>query len=294
MTFIRTNSGISNLAAFYGVDFIAFTEGGGSSFSMAEVMRGAFNKASVDIKFWSGLFSRYNFDKKVHFRALGSKTCSKELRALILDGSVRNIIVTCDSDLDDYFENKDQSPYILYTYGYSWENDVWHPDFVMEQIKSFMFTQELGEEHSENFRKAYATLECDAYRLLKLETIFRTAGVSLITDVNGERFIRGKLLPKIQTNQVIQLIKEKKVSIQRPAVIDKKIDNSSALRYCYGKLVEAFGLSMISYICKSSDGIKNVPKDIVVANMIDRFTHAKELKSQTYYQEVFEKLNLAV
>jgi hypothetical protein len=294
MSFTRTNSGLSNLARFYGVDLIAFTEGGNNSFSISEVLRGSFNKASVDIKFWSGLFERYNIKKSIHFRALGSKTCSKDLREMISGGAVRNIIVTCDSDLDDYFETKINSPYVLYTYGYSWENDVWHPNFVMEQIKSFMFTQNLDAQHSEKFAEAYSALKSDAFRLLKLETIFRSSGVRLITDVNGERFLNNKVLPKIKIDQVLKLIKEKKVGIQRPAVITKNIDIEHTLRFCYGKLVEAFGMSMITFICKSNEGVKNIPKDIVVANMIDRFLNSKALESEEYYHQLFDKLKKAV
>ena len=56
MSFIRTKSGLSNLAMFYGVDLMVFTEGGSESFTYDEVIKGKFNGQSVDIKFWSSIF----------------------------------------------------------------------------------------------------------------------------------------------------------------------------------------------------------------------------------------------
>ena len=55
MSFTRTNAGLSNLALFYSVDLIVFTEGGEQSFSFDEVNEGRFNKTSVDIKFWCNI-----------------------------------------------------------------------------------------------------------------------------------------------------------------------------------------------------------------------------------------------
>ena len=63
MSFTRTNSGLSNLALFHGVDLIVFTEGGEESYSYEDVLASKFNERSVDIKFWSGIFSKHNFQQ---------------------------------------------------------------------------------------------------------------------------------------------------------------------------------------------------------------------------------------
>lgn len=291
MSFTRTNSGLSNMAKFYGADLIVFTEGGTSSFTINEIKNGQYNKSSVDIKFWGGIFNRYGFDKKVHFRAVGSKTCSDDICDLLESGKIANIIVTRDSDLDDFLGGKVNSPFILYTHGYSWENDVWQPSIVRGQIESLIFTGALDERIINVIDSAYKNLKNNTFRLLKLELIYRSAGVKLITSMSGERFVSGRSVPKLKVDQILKAIRNEKGKLTRPIRINTKIDSEKSVRYCYGKLFEAFGLSLISYICKSSDGVRCTPKDVMVANMIDRFHHTKVRDCDQYYQSVFERLN---
>ena len=145
MAFTRTNSGISNSARFLGAEIIIYTEGGNKSYSIEEVEEGNFSSKSIDIKFWGGLFKINNFGKRVKFRALGSKTASKHFRDKITSGSISNVAVAIDRDLDSITSDCHSSPMILYTKGYSWENDVFNEKTTAEQITSMLLDQELPE-----------------------------------------------------------------------------------------------------------------------------------------------------
>ena len=155
MSFTRTSSGLSNLHLFYDSDLIVYTEGGTQTFTLEDIQKGSYSRNSVDIKFWKHVFEINGFEKKVSFRAIGSKTASKSICEKIISGEIHNIIVAKDRDLDEYVDSMFNSPFILYTKGYSWENDVFVKDLTYEQINSMLLTAETPEEVNSIIDKAF-------------------------------------------------------------------------------------------------------------------------------------------
>lgn len=290
MSFTRTRSGLSNLALFFKVDYIVYTEGGNVSYSFADVLDGKFNDNSVDIKFWHVIFNKHGFNKKVYFRALGSKSSLKEICNRITSGDISNVIVTLDSDLDEFIGTKFDSPFILYTRGYSWENDVYHPDLVKDQIESFVLTAEFPEEYLEIIKQVYQNFEHHASRLLKIEIMFRKNNLKFITDCNGERFINGKSIPKLHIDQMLRLLVERKGRLIRPVEMPEIPLETCPIRYSYGKLQEALGLALIYYIASILSGIKSFPKNMIVASMIERYKNRLNHIEDKYYSDIIGRL----
>ncbi len=293
MPFTRTQSGLSNLALFHGVDFIVFSEGGCESYSYGDVINGKFNEKAVDIKFWSGIFSKHNFNKTIEYRALGSKTSLQKICQLIIENKISNVIVVLDSDLDGFLGSRFNSPYILYTQGYSWENDVYHPELVKEQISSFIFTAKLLPKYINILNQAYKNFDRHAHRLLMLEIMFRQNDVRFITDCNGERFINGKSIPRLKLDQILNLIKQKKALLPKPVNMPAIPVKICPIRFCYGKLREALGIALISYICGKLNGIKSLPKDLIVGAMIERYKNRTPHPEDNYYAKIVSNLKAA-
>lgn len=290
MSFTRTNSGLSNLALFCGVDLIVFTEGGESSYSYEDVLAGKFNERSVDIKFWSGVFSKHNFEKTIEFRALGSKTCSKAICELLVSNSINNVAVALDSDLDDISGTKFSSPYILYTRGYSWENDVYHPQLVKEQIESLVYLQRLPNDYADIINESYRKFDRLANRILKLELMFRDIGSKFITDCSGERFVSGKIKPEFKIRQIKILLEQRKDTLVKPVYLRGMGVGYCGIKYCYGKLREALAIANISYIVGNLEKQKSLPKDIIVSSMLDRYQRRVNHTEDVYYSNIIGAL----
>lgn len=216
MSFTRTNSGISNQAMFYGAEMIVYTEGGRNSYSIEEVESGSFNAKSIDIKFWSGIFRSNNFNKKIKFKALGSKTAAKSLCDKVISGEVINTIVTRDRDFDQFYGEIIDSPYILYTKGYSWENDVFVKEVTTSQIESMFLEQELSDEIIEIIENAYSDYKLVGKRLLKLELLFRDNNKTFLTNINGERIFNNKKPHRLDRKKLLQLIEQSKPPLNKP------------------------------------------------------------------------------
>lgn len=131
MTFRRTTSGLNNSYLFYRVDAVVYLEGG-DSLTKEEIENGTFNTATDDIRFWQALFGFYRPGKSYQFCSVGSKETVKSIAEDIVQGRVQNVIVAMDRDFDNINSRLINGNNIIYTLGYSWENDAWTPAAVLE------------------------------------------------------------------------------------------------------------------------------------------------------------------
>jgi hypothetical protein len=293
MAFTRTSSGLTNLAQFHGVEVIIYTEGGDNSYTFEDVFNGKFNRSSIDIKFWSAVFIKHNFNRPSEFRALGSKSVTNKICEMIENSSVKNIIVARDSDLDDFLGGKFLSPFILYTRGYSWENDVYQKELVKQQIHALLMRAELDDKYIQIVDDCYSDFQSKLGRLLKLELVYRKHGKKFITSMNGERFIDGKTQPKLKICQVRQLLRELRDGIEKPVYLHDVDMSHCPFRYCYGKLQEALAQSIISYVVGKLEGRKSVNKENIIMAMIERYKNNEVLDSDQYYEQIIGDLKVA-
>jgi hypothetical protein len=122
--FHRTPSGLSNLAVFLGVDVVVYLEGGEKQYTLTDLENETSASENYDTMFWQAVFRVFRPRLKAHFKSIGSKTTVLSVSRLVAAGSVRNVVTALDRDLDHVRRAKLRHPNILYTYGYSWENDV--------------------------------------------------------------------------------------------------------------------------------------------------------------------------
>jgi hypothetical protein len=293
MSFTRTNSGISNLRLFYGVDLVMFTEGGKNSFSMDEVENGQYNSNSVDIKFWQNVLSANGFRQTVKFKAIGSKTASRSICERIISGEINNVAVAKDRDLNHYTDEIIDSPRILYTKGYSWENDVFTKAITLLQIESMIFEAEVSEEIISIVELAYKDFQSYGKHLIKLELIFRKNGIKFITGLNGERFIKLGEYPSIDRGEVSVLLESKKKDLRRPVFSGGHIYGICPLMNNYGKLIASLSVSIIACVCKKYSDYKAISKKMLEAAMIERFATKMTNENDVYYSNIVEKLAVA-
>lgn len=114
--FERTGYGIQNVHLFFNVDFVVYVEGGTQSGD---------DDDSPDIRFWSIVLReaapRYSF----HFIARGGKPTLLSLAKQVISNDLSGVLVAVDADYDCVMGRELRDHRVLYTYGYSWENDVW-------------------------------------------------------------------------------------------------------------------------------------------------------------------------
>jgi hypothetical protein len=133
-SFHRTASGLSNLALFLRVEAIVFTEGGDRNLTIEEVMAGASNESTHDVMFWQVIFDAFAPNRRVQFRSIGSKPTLLSIARMIIANKVTRTVVALDRDFDHANKILLVHPNVVYTRGYSWENDVWTPEIIAKVV----------------------------------------------------------------------------------------------------------------------------------------------------------------
>ncbi|MDR7377197.1 hypothetical protein J2X19_001876 [Rhodoferax ferrireducens] len=108
MSFTRSQSGIRNTSLFFGVDRTVYVEGTG-----------------VDQRFWQSVFSVfYKGPLSFHFKSIGPRSAVMSYVEKIAKSEAANTIAIMDSDYEGLKFSKFDIPNIIYTFGYSFENDL--------------------------------------------------------------------------------------------------------------------------------------------------------------------------
>jgi len=293
MAFLRTDSGITNMRLFYEADFIMFTEGGATSFSLPELIEGDCNATSIDVKFWDGIFKNYKLGKRIKFKPIGSKSTAREICEKIIGGEVQNVIVGLDRDMDEFDGELFDSPFILYTKGYSWENDVFSRDLTREQIGNMLLFPELPDEVTAIVDSAYDDFKRIGKHLVRLELIFRGQGIKFITEFHGERFFNGRVSPFIDKNEVFSILNEKRVLLSRPTNSLPKVQFCPFLNN-YGKLIQALSITIITYIGRKYGELKSFPKDLILSAMLERYFRRSKDVADDYYASCVNELGASL
>ncbi|MCG8090566.1 MAG: hypothetical protein JAY62_12515 [Candidatus Thiodiazotropha endolucinida] len=290
MAFLRTESGLSNLRLFYDSEIVIFTEGGERSLSIADVEGGACNQSSIDAVFWRNVLRASGYDAQIEFRPVGSKSTLNIICQKILDGEIENVAIAADRDMDGVVGGVYQSPRIMYTKGYSWENDVFTKELTQKQIESMLLLVNVPAQVQETIEDAYANFEVIGRHLARIEVLFRQQGVRFISECGGERFFNGKKSPYIDKGQIAKLINEKKTLVQRPLVSPNPQLDLCPLMSNYGKLIKALSIAVITYVCRTFGDIKSIPIDMLTSSMLERFIRKIEASADEYYTGITHDL----
>lgn len=124
MNVTRTPAGISNEHLFHKSEAVVYVEGGKS-------FKGSVPAASTDLLFWRSLFDLFAVGHCLHFKPRCGKQELLPIADGIANGSLTAVVVCMDRD-HDHVRGLRQHPRVLYTFGYSWENDVWSAEVIEE------------------------------------------------------------------------------------------------------------------------------------------------------------------
>lgn len=295
MTFRRTDSGLSNFHLFAKVDTIVFTEGGNESYTFDDVFDDKYNSVSPDISFWSNLFRIYSPMKKVTFRAVGSKKTLCEIADGILAGTITNVYVVMDRDHDKIKGCLKNAPGIFYTFGYSWENDVYSPYTCEEIFYTLCSTDRNATNISTEITSLFSQLKRDLRWAVYLDILLSHHNLSFIPRRKYEQFIIvdsdnfGK--PAINRSRMLKILKEIKKNKSSKIHLAKKIQ-FCPFNDCFGHFIAGFSYKMILYFLRLyNNNFMTIPKmyadQIAIKIFADNLQKDQLSQHYNYYERQF-------
>lgn len=291
MTFKRTLSGRSNLPAFLGVNFVIYTEGG--EFDKEKKQ----SSHSIDAVFWKGFFSRFLPKFSYEIRPLGSKDNLLPHAQDVAASKVKNTIVAMDRDHDHHRLCLIDHPCVIYTYGYSWENDAWRAEAIISKLERIS-TKGINTDTAEAIRDKCRNFSLDFNRLIFVDVL---CSLKRVQGIHREKFWGYVDISDANRFRVKKEAFKKLIGTIKNGRVDKLQYNGQervvAERDCYGKLWAKFLYGIFCECFREVTGQKNLNREIADMLVAEHFQHTdldRDPELRDYYQGIAAVLNRRV
>lgn len=288
-SFIRTTSGLNNQHLFYNVDLIVYLEGGSISHNKSEVYSGSYNEETLDIIFWSNIFGHFKSDKKFKFKSVGSKTTILEISQDILSGQLNTVLVAMDNEFDEIFKQRIEHPCVYYTYGYSWENDVWNYKIIKSIIEEITTVKIVNSDIELNFneflKKMKLAVFADGYMFKKNASFFprKTGYMFCVNCIPVD-------LPEVKQSDLNDKLITKGLKKGTLYAFGRK-HSIDTLKYCYGHLLADYSCQLIKHYIKNRHSLTNLSNEIMYRMGLSKYfqNSFNDGHIYDYYDSQFKK-----
>lgn len=237
-SFIRTASGLNNEHLFHNVDYVVYLEGGVKSFNINEVLNGGcYNDQTLDIAFWSNLFRHYWKDKRLKFKSVGSKKVLKELSTVLIENDINTVLICMDNEFDELLMKRIADRRVFYTYGYSWENEVFTLPIIKRLAISFSAAGLCSPVIEERYNHFISDITCG----VKADFLLFQHDDSIFPKKSRLKFIdTDKLLAPVKKEELNASIKDR-------GICQDQLDcfTIDTQKYCFGHLIADYSCQLI-------------------------------------------------
>jgi hypothetical protein len=272
MSFRRTESGLSNLHLFYNSDAVVYLEGG-KSIRKEDVESEIYTESSEDIRYWQTVFDIYRPEKKYEFRSIGSKKTVKSIAQDIMNGNVRNVIVAMDRDFDNIKGEIISSDNVIYTFGYSWENDAWNQLSLIESFCTLSGSCKTKiEKEIDVIKEYFNNISIILRRAVLMDAILSQYNDSLFDREKYIRYIHieRNSLPKINRKQIQASLGNARKRAKRP-IVRKSNFKLSTFTDCFGHLFAECSYRILSYLLNKTGDNPKIAKEWATSMIVEKF-----------------------
>jgi hypothetical protein len=189
--FTRTPPGLSNQSAFLGVDIVVFTESGSRTLSITEVEQGLQNGETPDSAFWRAVIETYSPQNRTfHLKTVGSKHTVRAIANMVATGQITKVAAAMDRDLDHFRGTNITHTNVIYTRGYSWENDIWTAKISNAVFRSMIPDRQERAHADSQIKTFFNDLEQCFHTAVRLDRSLASTGADTIPRESLEDTVR--------------------------------------------------------------------------------------------------------
>lgn len=281
MSFERTSSGLSNAHLFHSVDFVVYVEG--------KYEENNSDLASHDQYFWRSVAENVMPAKTFKFISRGSKVNLLSIATEIISGNISNTLVALDRDYDLECNNFLCHPRVIYTYGYSWENDVWNFSAIMHLVDELYIGDGISPENIEEMESCISEFFRKARRVARINLAARQNGLEYVItshQMRGLVELSGSQLPRFNQHCFSAVVA--KSNVARPIQMSSKVELTED--HVQGHLLAHFGYH---FVCRALSllGYKgticiNYLSTIAINHLKDKLRNIQDAR-RVYYENCF-------
>lgn len=264
--FMRTPSGLRNLAKFHSADITVYIEGRclPDGHKSGDII-------TYDELYYQAILSTINDKVSYKIKTVGCKKSVLEYSKNIKENNIKNCFSIIDSDWEGVLTSWLPDSRLIHTYGYSWENEFWTADLIVRTLRELMPSiRDVDEENVKNM------VSRAAYRLA------RVSKIDCITKLHGIKFIPSSkksagvdiqpliyfLAPAEEIRKFNQRVNSIRKEINKCSVshdVRTAIEHRPAEKVIRGHLWEFSSICILSYFYKLFSGEKSISKYVVKA-----------------------------
>lgn len=277
--FARSDAGLSGEHLFYDVDYIVYCEG--------SPVEG--EGATLDELFWHRIFTERGFS--VYCKSLGSKTVVKPMAEKVVAENLQNVLVTMDRDYDELRGELIDDRRVIYTYGYSWESDVFS-EFRVEPVLSLFATVTRKKKIIDDFADFISRNSASLKRLALLdfkyiayqEALFdRQKPLSIIATSAGDE-------PSIKSSIILEAAKRIR-NFQTASISPLVYQRINGVLHFYGKALGRLVFHWFVFRTRKIVGCRKTTFDSFSATAIESLNVRRaESPRNAYYLEKLSRI----
>ena len=258
----------ANSAIFHNADIIVYTEG---------------EQNGDDAMFWTKILKVFCPNKRVKISPKGAKGI---LLAMLKEEMAINNFIAIDRDLENIMPNKN----LIYTWGYSYENDMYSLDLILHIICIHKRICEENEEKEEIRQKLDENINLFVEKIAPYMCAYAEGlkeNISVLPNPKNRRsnfedlFYTGRHTLNLEKiNSCIKRLKHK-------CCEDGKHSKFRKLRYCNGHLIETFFYRLINYLNVG----KQEGKETIKSFCLGFFEKFLTQEVENYYKTTLAKIN---
>lgn len=278
--------GRSNRALFYGVDRIVYVEGGRDDKGPVEAFDGLF---------WKHIFNIFCPSLKVKILPRGGKESVLEFAEALNEDS-RNVIVAVDRDYDGILGKMIDNPNVLYTFGYSFENDIFSREVLVDLFCNICPICDNVEDVDQAIRDLIAQYCKDVWWSQLADVCGKLVGRKVIDRRQIQKYIASSSItvkPKIAKSVLAGEVYRANYGSSRPrlTMVPYKMENLPDLSV--GHLYASFCFKVLAYLHNIYSNTQKLTKDAVTSLAITTFviylSNNPRSKKAEYYQEALSR-----
>lgn len=234
-----------------------------------------FAEGQDDIPFWDKILTLCGLDKFVIKPAGGCQGLDSYIDSIINNNA--NIIVVRDCDLTDFIGNQHIHRRVIYTYGYSIENSLFHPKNISAVIANY--SREANS--SELFNEVYAIVKrnieiFEPLIVLDLTSQIYNLGISVYPNslsrfFTGESYIASESAVSDYVNSIYGNFLDKQVGEAKRRINKRKKSNFFTIK---GHLLDCIIFKILRYKARKSRRKINISSDGLYASSISQIDSA--------------------
>ena len=283
-TFLRTEAGLSNEAMFFDVDYVVYVEGGEGDKDF---------QTPPDEIFWNSIFASFRDTLKIKVKGQGGKSNLLDIAKKVSEAAVKNCIVCIDADYDRQIGRSIAHNNVLYTYGYSWENDVVCKDAILYAISNISTINLNDTNMNSDLRDSIRALERIGRRIGVLDIKSQLIGHPIQNKKKpGELLIlKNSRPPEFCHKTILKKIAEVKADIKSKCCIS--LINYDFFRDYHGKTIALCIYHVAGFVSRNHGRVGGVSLQVFTNMLLRHFTH-RILSMEDDACEYYKKIAIAI